>query len=189
MVNASHTPRPLPSWKSLWFRPQWGVCLGGMLMAMLTSGCPALGYRLGAALPADIRSIGLAPCANRTREHDLEPIVTQAILRLLQQYGNVRVIDPDKADARLEVTLTHFEQQPLLYGRDDPLRGREFRIRGTAHVLLRRRVSGEELVERTLVGETTFVAPGDLITPKAEALPRLAEDLARRIVDAIVEAW
>lgn len=159
------------------------------LLPSLLSGCAAFGYRLGSTLPADIRDVSVSAFVNRTREPQIEADMTRAVLQEIQKDGNLRVVAPEAADAVLEVTLVKFEQEPIRYDRREVTMGREFRLRVTAQVLFRRKTPAETLVDRTVIGEATFQAAGDLATPKREALPRLAQDLARRIQESVVECW
>ncbi|MDI6775041.1 MAG: LptE family protein [Verrucomicrobiota bacterium] len=159
------------------------------LVPALLAGCTALGYRLGSALPRDIRAVSVAPFVNRTREPQLEAETTRAMLQEIQKDGNLRVVAPEQADAILEVTLTEFEQAPIRYDRRDVTMGREFRMKATARVVFRRKTQEEKLVDRPVIGEARFEATGDLSTPKREALPRLAQDLAHRILESVAECW
>jgi hypothetical protein len=158
-----------------------------VLPALLAAGC--LGYRLGASLPPDIRSVNVPTFVNRTPEPLLENETTRAVLRELRKDGTLRVTDADKADATLRVTLVQFELQPLRYEAGHSRAVSEYRIALKAEVLLEKSASGEKVLERKVQGETTFAPAGDLNSAKQAAVPDAATDLAHSIVEAVVEYW
>ena len=60
----------------------------------------------------------------------------------------------------------------------------------TAHVLLTRlHPTPTVVLDRTVWGDATFEMAGDLASSKQRVLPEAAADLARRIVQNIVEYW
>ncbi|MBA4387451.1 MAG: hypothetical protein C0404_05680 [Verrucomicrobia bacterium] len=161
------------------------LCLLGI--ALFSTGC--LGYRLGSTLPSDIRSVHVPPFVNATTEPQLENDITQATISEFQKDSSLTIETMDRADSLLSVTLSKYELEPLRYETNDQKRANEFRMKITAVVVFTRAKTGKQLAKSTVVGESTFVAGTDMPTDKKAALPKAAQDLARRIVQAVVEAW
>jgi hypothetical protein len=159
-----------------------------LLVAALLSGCAALGYRVGNTLPPDIQAVFVPTFENKTREPQLETATTRAMVQEIQKDGNLRVATREQADAILDVTLMKLDQEALRYDDRNTLKGKEFRLKLTAHILFKRK-GGAKLVERDVIGEATFSASGDVSTPRREALPKAAEDLAYHIRENIMEYW
>jgi adenosyl cobinamide kinase/adenosyl cobinamide phosphate guanylyltransferase len=165
-----------------WIR--MGMCLAGMLGAV---GCA--GYRLGSSLPPDINVVYVPTFVNRTTEPRLETEVTHAVVSEFQRDGTLAVSSEDKADVVLSVALTDFTMNSLRYERDQAKTTEEYRLYLTAQVTLTKRATGTVLLATVVTGETEVVPTGDLGSAKRAVLPALADDLAHRIVEAVVEFW
>lgn len=165
---------------------------GGRLLAavgaLLLAGAGCLGYQVGRSLPPGVRSVHVAPFANQTDEPQLETTCAQAALREFQNDGALRVTDADGADARVSVTLTRYGLEAVAYDAAATRTTREMRLTLEGRLLVRGR-DGASLVDRTVRGETTFEPGEDLISARRAALPDAARDLARQIVNALVDYW
>lgn len=159
------------------------------LLILFTSGCA--GYRLGSMLPADIRTVYVPTCINKTTEPLIENNVTRAIMAEIQMNGSLKLVsDESAADTVLEVTLINFWLDPVAYAKNSSATTREYRMNIRASFHLLRRADNTVLVESPgLTGWKDFEMTGDMTTSKSVALRPAAEDLGRRIVDQIVEAW
>lgn len=161
------------------------LCLA--IAATLSTGC--MGYRLGSTLPSDIKSVYVPPFMNKTAEPELESETTQAAIREFQKDGTLTIETKDRASATLEVTLLKYELAPVRYDQNDIKKANEYRMTITAESVFRKSASGKVLMKTTITGETTLPAGTDLPTAKTAALPAAAQDLGRRIVQAVVETW
>ncbi len=163
------------------------VVVGGLLLLSL-SGC--VGYQLGSMLPPDIRTVYVPTFANETEEPLIEVEATRAAIRAIQRDGSLQLAGDDVADAVLEVTLINFDLVPLAFARERRAAAEEYRLYLTAAYTLRRRATGETIIESPRIrGESTFFFVGDLTSAKQDALPDAAEDLGRRIINEAVEMW
>ena len=169
----------------------WALSLSvGAAVATLVSGCA--GYRLGSMLPPDIKTVYVPTCRNQTTEPLVDVETTQALLRQLQIDGSLRVVSEAEADSVLEVTVTDFSMSPRAFSKesDRATFANEYRVFLTAKMVLKRRATDEVIVEDASVrGDSTFILAGDMTSSKRLALPEVAEDLARRIIDRVVEVW
>lgn len=160
------------------------LLIGGLLL----NGC--VGYQLGSMLPPDIETVFVPTFDNQTEEPLLEAETTRRAVSFIQRDGSLRIRSEDSADSILLVTLTDFEIAPLAFDRDRRAAAEEYRMFITASVQLIRRTNENVIAENPrVVGETTFLLVGDLTSAKLAAIPDAAEDLAQRLVSAIVEAW
>jgi len=151
------------------------------------AGCA--GYRLGSTLPPDVKTIHVPLFENKSREPLIENQATAAVIAELQKDGTLKVVNAEKADVVLVCTLTSISLNPLRYERSDPAKANEYRLTLNAAYILRRTRNGEVLSEGTAIGEGTFPFAGNLSSAKQTAMPQTTQDLAKRIVERIIEAW
>ena len=155
---------------------------------LLLNGCA--GYRLGSMLPKDIATVYVPTFINATTEPQLEVETTRALIAAVQRDGSLRVVNQEQADTVLTVTLKGYNLSPVSYRTDQRTAAREYRITLYASFLMTRRVSSAVVAESPrVIGEGVFPVTGDLTTSKIRGLPVAADDLARRIVQQMVEVW
>jgi len=151
------------------------------------AGCA--GYRLGSTLPPDVRSVYVPLFENKSREPLLENQATAATIAELQKDGTLKVVNAGQADVVLECVLTSISLNPLRYNRSDPTKPNEYRLTLNVSYILRRTRNREVLSEGTAIGEGTFPFTGNLGSAKQTAMPAATQDLAKRIVERVIEAW
>ncbi len=162
--------------------------LNGLLATLLLSGC--MGYRLGGIRPEGIETLFVAPVVNQTFEPAIELQVTHALRQRIQFDGRLKLVDSaEEADAVMEVVLTGYQLRAIAYRDDLKTTAEQYRIRITAESTLKDAQTGKAITESKTYGETTFYFESDLTTSKRNALPRAAQELAKFIVDDLVEQW
>lgn len=160
------------------------VCLSLSLL----QGC--VGYKLGTMLPDDIKSVYIPTFINETGEPFLENETTKAVLREIQTDGSLILAKEGEADSILEVTLTSYDLNPLVYEQTNRTRASQYRATIIAGIKFTRVRDGKVIAQRSRVkGDAVFDFSGDLTTTKRNAQPAVADDLAHDIVEIIVEAW
>ncbi len=161
-----------------------GMALG--LLAM--TGC--VGYRLGSTLPPDVKSIYVQLFINKCNEPLLEIDTTNATKAEFQKDGTLRIAPKGEADVLLETTLNALTLTPLRYDQTvDKVKPNEYRLTLKVSFVLRRAKTREIMNEAAVIGESTFVYLGNLNSCKRAAIPAASEDLAKRIVEKVVETW
>ena len=156
-----------------------GMALGAIAML---SGCA--GYSWGTAVPEEYRTVAVPVFENLTEASELGPTVTQYTLREFQREGTFKVVRP--ADAAIEVqgVIQKMVRGGVAYDRGRGMRATEYRYVIRADVTFVDRRKGKVLLERKgLEGATTFLTQNDLLTGQKNAAARLAQDLARQIVN------
>ncbi len=166
---------------------RWFAIIGIALIGFLQPGC--VGYRLGSSLPPDMRSIFIPMFVNESQEPLIEVESTNATIAEFQRDGTLRIAAEDIADLVLECKLLSVTLDPLRYSKTDRSQPNEYRLSLNALIVLKRAGSNRVVSRQSLVGESTFVFTGNLAGSKRNAIPEAAEDLAKRIVESVVETW
>lgn len=168
---------------------KWTALTLGMALVLLTlPGC--LGYRLGSTLPPDIKTIYVQLFINKCKEPLLEIDTTNATIAEFQKDGTLRIVNRDEADVLLETTLTALTLTPLRYDQTtDKAKPNEYRLTLQVSFVLKRVKTREIMNEASVIGESTFIFIGNLNSSKRAAIPAASEDLAKRIVEKVVETW
>lgn len=165
------------------------------LPALLRSGCLALvlsgcaGYQLGPAggLKAGAQSIQINPIANQTLEPRLSDAVNQALRTRLQQDGTFRLSTRGEGDIIVTGAILRFDRSEVSFQPNDVLTVRDYGLSITAHINARERTSGKVLLDRPVSGRATVRVGTDLPSAERQAVPLLAEDLARRVTSLLVD--
>jgi hypothetical protein len=160
------------------------------LAALTLCGCA--GYRLGPStgVAAGDKSIQIGPFANRTLEPRLGDAVTSAMRKQIQRDGTFSLATRGNGDIVLAGEITRYHRQELSFLRDDLLTVRDYRVTLTAQVTARDRASGAVLLDQPVSGSTLLRIGADLTSAERQALPLLAEDLARNITALLADgSW
>jgi outer membrane lipopolysaccharide assembly protein LptE/RlpB len=158
--------------------------------SLIFSGC--LGYQIGPVKPSvlrDVHVIAVPVFANKTLLPRIEALVTDTVIKQLQQDGTYHVSEQDQADAVLKAEITDVTRIPARSVRGNVLATSEFSL--TMHVkysLVSH--SGEVLMPPTdVTGTTSFFVGTDVTTDERQALPLAAEELAGHLVTQLSEGW
>jgi hypothetical protein len=158
-----------------------------ILVLWLSAGC--LGYHLGSMPPPGVRSIHVPTFVNQCGEPQAELATTRAVIQEFQKDGNLWVTGPQQADAILRVTLVSYRLDPLRYDRNSGSATREYRVTLTAEFTLDSTKTGAKICSKRVSGETTFDLATDLSSARTAAFPHAAQDLARKLVESVVDYW
>jgi hypothetical protein len=158
--------------------------------ALLFSGC--LGYQIGPVKPSvlrDVHVIAVPVFENKTLLPRIEALVTDTVIKQLQQDGTYSVAEEDRADAVLKAEISDVVRIPARSVRGNVLATSEFNL--TMHVkysLVSR--SGTILMPPAdVAGTTSFFVGTDVTTDERQALPLAAEELAGHLVTQLSEGW
>ena len=163
-------------------------CALSILCCLLCLGC--MGYHLGPVLKADYKSVAIPMFKNKTLKPQLEAQVTNGIIKRLQSDGTLRVEPKESADIIVTGQILRYRRSTLRALRTEAATPREFRISIDAQVEARDRVTGKVVLQPTVVtgSADTFIGD-DLQSAQEQALPLIADDLARQVVSLLVESW
>ena len=161
--------------------------LAGLSAALLFTGCA--GYKLGPSNGerAGSRTIQINSFDNKTPEPRLIEAVTQSLRKSLQQDGTYRLNTADDADIIVSGSIVRFEREYLSFQPRDVITPRDYRLSLYAHVTARERLSGKVLLDRDVRGQSTIYIGADLTSAERQAVPLVAQDLARHITALLVD--
>lgn len=160
------------------------LCVG--VLSLVAGGCA---YRLGPTngQASGSRSVQVVPFQNKTIEPRLIEAVNFAFRRQLQQDGTYKLDTHNEGDVIVNGTILDYKRQGISLQSHDALTPRDYRLTITAHVTARERASGKVLLDRTVTGHSDIRIGTDLSSAERQALPLVAEDLARNATALLVD--
>lgn len=164
------------------------ILLAGGLLAL--SGCA--GYHLNSAKPAflkNIHTVAVPTFRNDTLEPKLEVLVTDTVIKQLQQDGTYQISTEANADAVLTATIEKLQRNPARSVRGNVLLTREFNLTLTVRFQFAERTTGRVLDSGTLIGTTSFFVGSDLEQNQRQAIPLAAEQAAVRLTSQLTEGF
>ncbi len=159
-----------------------------VLLSTLVFGCA--GYHIGPVTKTSFHSIAVPMFRNETLVPQLEAQISNAIIQRLQQDGSLQIESRSRADVVLIGTVERYDRIALRSLRTDTGVPREFRISITVRVEALDRRTGETVLKSTVVQGTSDVFIGeDQQSAEYQALPLVADDIAKRVAGLLVESW
>jgi hypothetical protein len=157
------------------------------LLALLMAGCA--GYRLGPTngQVAGARSVQINPFTNKTLEPSLGDYVTGALRKNLQQDGTYHIDTHDEGDIILSGVVISYQRSGLSYVPTDVITVLDYEITMTVEVTARERSTGRVIFERPVTGRTALRAGNDLPSAERQAIPLLADDMAKKTTALLVD--
>lgn len=158
-----------------------------LILSLLLCGCA--GYHLGPSngLDAGGKSVQINPFVNQTMEPRLADAATISMRKLIQRDGTYRLATRGSADIVVSGTITRFTRHELSLLPHDVLTARDYRLNVTAQVTARETSTGKILFDRTVTGYTLMRVGSDITSSERQALPLLAEDLAKNATALLVD--
>lgn len=159
-------------------------------VCLLLTGC--LGYHLGPVKPSvlrDVHVIAVPTFENKTLLPRIEVLITDSVIKQLQQDGTYRVANENNADAILKAEITEISRAPARSVRGNVLATTEFNL--IMHVKYKLETSSGTVLmpSAEVVGTTSFFVGTDVTTDERQALPLAAEELAIHLVTQLSEGW
>ena len=173
------------------------------LYSLLSTSLCGCGYTTGGAtLPAGVKTIHVDHFLNKiditaevsTRRvyqvyHPLlEVDIRDSVIDRFLFDGNLRIATENKADWILKSELIEFRRDPLRYT-DDEETVLEYRINIIVNLSLWAREGDLVWEQKNFVGDTTYFTQGSSSISEATAIDKAITDLARRIVERVIENW
>jgi CYTH domain-containing protein len=165
------------------------------------AGC---GYTTRSLITKDYQTIYVRPFVNKidiTRETSvarkyeiyyplLEKDITRQVIGQFMFDGNLRIAKEEDADLILEGELVNYRRDALRYTGQDNKEVEEYRISIVVNLKLYDTRKEAALWEvKNLIGDTTYFTQGSLEKSESTAINEAVDDLARRVVDRVVEVW
>ncbi|HXT12328.1 MAG TPA: LPS assembly lipoprotein LptE [Candidatus Angelobacter sp.] len=161
-----------------------------LLSACLTllAGC---GYTLGPTngLAAGEKKIQITPFRNHTLEPRLGDAVTTALREDIQRDGTYRLATRGGADIIVTGEVTKYERHELNFVPHDVLTVQDYRVTAFARITARNLATGTS-TNWTASAYTLVRVGSDLTSSERQAMPILADALAKNVTDSLVNgSW
>ena len=153
-------------------------------------GC--LGYHIGPVKPyylRDVHSIAVPTFKNHTLVPHVEVLVTDTVIKQLQQDGTFQIANGGNADATLTAEIFRINRTPARSVRGNVLATTEFNLGLIVKYTLIGRDGKPLAPQEQVIGTTSFFVSTDVTTDERQALPLATEDLATRLVAQLSEGW
>ena len=168
-----------------WFWTPW--------LALALTGCA--GYQLGPThgQRAGVRSVQVNPLANQTLEPRLGESVTHSLRKHLQQDGTFRLNTHNEGDIIVTGAIVEYDRHAISFQPADVVTPVDYQLTLRAQIVARDRLTGKVILDRKVTGQTVVrIGPGTGSTnwqalAERQALPLLADDLARRATALLVD--
>ena len=118
----------------------------------------------------------------------LESAITNAVVDRFIFDGSFSVVKEAAADVIIRGELTSYIRGPLRYAENNE-DVTEYRVSVVANVEYVNNKTGELIWKQTLAGDSSYYTTGTQAKSEKTALDSAITDLARRVVEAVVEAW
>jgi hypothetical protein len=163
--------------------------LASTVALSLLAGCA--GYTLGptnGAIASD-KKIQITPFLNHTLEPRLGDAVTTAMRQNIQRDGTYRLATHNDADIVVTGVLTKYDRHELNFEPHDVLTVQDYRVSVTAHITARNLATGNSMTF-TNTAYTLVRVNSDLTSSERQAMPVLADELAKNVTDELVDgSW
>jgi hypothetical protein len=163
--------------------------LAGCLAIAFAAGCA--GYRLGPTngLVAGDKKIQITPFLNHTLEPRLGDAVTTALRERIQRDGTYRLGTQGDADIVVTGVVTKYLRHELNFEPHDVLTVKDFRVNVVAQITARDVATGHT-TNWTNTAYTLVRVGSDLASAERQAMPDLADELAKSVADSLVDgSW
>jgi hypothetical protein len=158
--------------------------------ALFLSAGGCANYRLGTAVPPELRSVAAPVFENSCGQPKAEVYVTQAVLDEFRREGTMKIADREDAALRVVGRIVECRMEPVRYDHDNPYLAVEYSMTLVADVRVVEQSTGKVMVNlRDISGSTIFRTRSDLPSTKRDAMPHAAAMLAKAIVRETVNAW
>ncbi len=159
-----------------------------VVVATLLAGC---GYTVGPTngLTAGEKKIQITPFLNHTLEPRLGDAVTTALRQNIQRDGTYRLATRGDADIIVTGTVTKYDRHELNFEPHDVLTVKDFRVNVEAKITARNVTSGVS-TNWTATAYTLVRVGSDLTSSERQAMPDLADQLAKSVTGTLVDgSW
>jgi hypothetical protein len=146
-------------------------------------------YTFNPNVPGYIKSVAIPLFKNpRTFKYGAERVLTDAVIDEFVADGTLDVAGEDVADSKLQVEIVNYKKEALSYDVQEVVKEYTLAIvvSGTFTDLINNQVLWQE---PSMYESVSYYAIGPNAETEDDALDRLAEELARKIVNRTLQGW
>ncbi|MCM8813747.1 MAG: LPS assembly lipoprotein LptE [Candidatus Omnitrophica bacterium] len=139
-------------------------------------------------LPKHISTVYIDTFFNNTDQQGLENEFRAALTRMIQQDGNLQLVDRERAAAVIQGRMAAYTRQPLRYNDDETVR--EYRVVVVVDFEFIDQVNKQPVVqEKNFAGDAAYYLSGSLAGSEASAREAAVQDLSRRLLNRVFTLW
>ena len=161
-----------------------------LILAAALCGCA--GYKLGPTNGevAGTRSVSVESFKNDTMEPRVTDFVNLELRKRLQQDGTFRLETQGEGDLIIRGRITKFDRSALAFEPTDVVTPQDYTLTMFAQVTAIDSSTGKTNIDRLVSGRTTIRVGSDLASAERQAIPLIAEDLARNAIASLADgSW
>lgn len=158
--------------------------------AFFLAGCA--GYHLGPAKPSylkNVHTLAVPVFRSNALEPRLEGLITDIVIKQLQQDGTYKITNENDADAVLNCTIDKVQRNPARSVTGNILLTEEFELQIGIRYQLVERSTGRVLDSGHTNGSTSFFVGNDVQQDEQQAIPLAAEQLAVQLTSQLSEGF
>ncbi len=161
-------------------------CLSSLLAVFALVGC-ATSYSWTPRVPEKMRTVAVPTFRNESDLSEMGAVATRQVLRELQREGTFSIRRADEAALEIQGVVKSVSTGDAVTSRRTLARAASSEMTAEVEVSVIDKRAGRVLVEAKMYRpRTTLMANGDMTTAKRDASGRLADDLARAVVDDLL---
>ena len=162
-------------------------------LAIVVAACVAILAGCGTSycwrpqVPAEKRTVTVPTFVNETDVTELGAVAARQLLREIQREGTFRIATADDAALEVQGVVKRFNVSDMSYDRRTGARYSSFTLTAIVEVSVIDNARRAVLVDgRRYMASTTVTASQDLMTARRDASGRIMDDLARQVVDDLL---
>jgi outer membrane lipopolysaccharide assembly protein LptE/RlpB len=146
-------------------------------------------YTFNPNMPGYIKSVAIPLFKNpRTFKYGAERVLTDAVIDEFVADGTLDVAGEDVADAKLQVEIVNYKKEALSYDVQEVVK--EYNLAIVVSATFTDLINDQVLwQEPSMYEAVSYYAIGPKAETEDEALDRLAEELARKVVNRTLQGW
>ena len=161
-------------------------CLVPMVASVLVCGC-ATDYSWRPPVPEDARTVAVPTFRNESDVSEVGALASRQLLREFQREGTFKIRSAGDAAIEIHGVIKSVSPAMSVYNRRAGGRVAAYDLSATAEISVIDKRKGKVLVDnRKYAANATFTAGQDRTTAVRDASGRLMDDLARQVVDDIL---
>ena len=150
------------------------------------TGC-ATDYSWRSSVPEDARTVAVPTFRNESEVSEVGALASRQLLREFQREGTFKIRSAGDAAIEIQGVIKSVSSAMAAYNRRAGGRVAAYDLSATAEISVIDKRRGKVLVDnRTYAANATFTAGQDRTTAVRDASGRLMDDLARQVVDDIL---
>ena len=162
----------------------WCLVLVGT--SVLVAGC-GTDYAWRSSVPEEVRTVSVPTFRNESDISELGVLSARQILREFQREGTFKIRATGDSALEIQGVIKSASATLAAYDRRSSMRHGAYTLDAVAEVSVIDKRTRKVLVDnRKFKATASFTAAQDLTTARRDASGRLAEDLARQVVDCVL---